>query len=216
MRLVLALVISYLLGSVPAAVWVGKISRGIDIREHGSGNAGATNALRVLGFKHGLLVLALDMAKGLLAVLVVSRIAWPVSVSDPSLGPVLSGSCAILGHIFPITIGFKGGKGVGTAAGVMFALTPVVTSCVLALWTAVVAVTRYVSLASMAAALALPVLLALEKIALRSGPGRALIFFSVALAVTVLISHRANIRRLLAGRENKFTLKIARPPRKIP
>jgi glycerol-3-phosphate acyltransferase PlsY len=211
MRLILVLVLGYLLGSLPLALWMGKFTRGIDIREYGSGNAGATNALRVLGLKAGLLVLALDMAKGLAAVLVISRVAPPLSVDDPSLARVLTGGCAILGHIFPITTGFRGGKGVGTGAGVMFALTPVVTLCVLMLWVGIVAATRYVSLASMIAAVFVPALLVFGKLFLGNEPGRALISFSMLLAAAVLLSHHANIRRLLAGRENKFTLSMARP-----
>jgi glycerol-3-phosphate acyltransferase PlsY len=115
-----------------------------------------------------------------------------------------------LGHIFPITTAFRGGKGVGTGAGVLFALAPVVALCVLALWAGVVAATRYVSLASMIAAASVPTLLLTGKLLLGKDPGRALMSFSVLLAAAVLISHHANIRRLLAGRENKFTLGVAR------
>ena len=206
MSIALAFILGYLLGSLPLAVWVGKITKRIDIREHGSGNAGATNALRVLGLRAGFLVLALDMAKGLAAVLVISRIAPLISVNDPNLVRVLTGGCAILGHIFPITTGFRGGKGVGTGAGVMFALAPVVTLCVLSIWAGIVAVTRYVSLASMIAAISVPILLVFRKLALGTEPGGGLMFFSVLLAAAVLLSHRANIRRLLAGKENKLTL----------
>lgn len=214
MWLVLALVVSYLLGSIPISVWLGKATRGIDIREYGSGNAGATNALRVLGLKAGLLVLVLDMTKGILAVLLVSKIAEPSSAIDINVIRVLTGSCAIMGHIFSIFLGFRGGKGVGTGAGVLLALAPMVTLCVLILWIIIVVVTRYVSLASMAAAVCVPALMVFGKLALGSDPGRALMFFGVVLALAVLISHHANIRRLLAGRENKITLRRARSPRK--
>lgn len=214
MWLVVALVLSYLLGSIPVSVWLGKVTRGIDIREHGSGNAGATNALRVLGLRAGLLVLVIDMMKGLVAVLLVSKIAEPNSAIDVNLSRVLTGGCAILGHIFPITLGFRWGKGVGTGAGVLFALAPIVTLCVLVLWTTIVVVTRYVSLASMAAAVCVPVLLIFGKLAFGNDPGKALMSFSVVLALGVLISHHANIKRLVAGRENKIALRVARPPRK--
>jgi glycerol-3-phosphate acyltransferase PlsY len=214
MWLALALVVSYLLGSIPISVWLGKATRGIDIREHGSGNAGATNALRVLGLKAGLLVLVLDMTKGLLAVLLVSKIAEPSTTIDIDVIRVVTGGCAIVGHIFSIFLGFRGGKGVGTGAGVLFALAPIVTLCVLILWIIIVVVTRYVSLASMAAAVCVPALMAFEKLAFGNDPGRALFSFGVVLAVVVLISHHANIRRLLAGMENKITLGNSRSPRK--
>jgi glycerol-3-phosphate acyltransferase PlsY len=214
MWLVLALVVSYLLGSIPISVWLGKAIRGIDIREHGSGNAGATNALRVLGLKAGLLVMALDMTKGLVAVLLVSRIAEPSSAVDIDVTRVLTGGCAIMGHIFSIFLGFRGGKGVGTGAGVLFALAPIVTLCALILWAIIVAVTRYVSVASMAAAVCVPALMALQKLAFGNDPGRALMSLGVVLALVVLISHHANARRLLAGRENKIALGRSRSPRK--
>ncbi|KPL19996.1 MAG: hypothetical protein AMJ92_00690 [candidate division Zixibacteria bacterium SM23_81] len=214
MWLALALVVSYLLGSIPISVWLGKATRGIDIREHGSGNAGATNAFRVLGLKAGLLVLVLDMAKGLLAVLLVSKIAEPSCTTDINMIRVLTGGCAIVGHIFSIFLSFRGGKGVGTGAGVLFALAPIITLCVLILWIIIVVITRYISLASMAAAVCVPVLMAFEKLALGSDPGRALISFGAVLAIVVLISHHANIRRLLAGTENKFTLRRSGSPRK--
>ncbi|MCK4271885.1 glycerol-3-phosphate 1-O-acyltransferase PlsY [bacterium] len=214
MRLALTLMLSYLLGSIPVAVWMGKIVRGIDIRDHGSGNAGATNALRVLGAKYGVLVLALDMVKGLLAVLVVSKIGQMEFAAYPNLLPVLAGSCAILGHVFPVTTGFRGGKGVGTAAGVMLALAPVVTLCVLVLWAAIVAATRYVSVASMVAAISVPLLLILRKVIFENDPGRAITSFSVIMALAVLIFHHGNIGRLLAGKENKLTLGANRTKRK--
>jgi glycerol-3-phosphate acyltransferase PlsY len=213
MRLVFALALGYLLGSVPLAVWMGKATKGIDIREFGSGNAGATNAIRVLGLKPGLFVLALDMAKGLAAVLLVAKIAQSHVAIDPNLTRILTGSCAILGHIFPVTLGFRGGKGVGTGAGVMFALAPLVTLCALVLWVVIVAATRYVSVASMIAAVAMPVMLILVKPIFGNDPGIELLCFSLLLAVAVMMSHHANIRRLLAGRENKFTLSKVRPPR---
>lgn len=213
MRLAFALILGYLLGSIPLAVWVGKATKGIDIREHGSGNAGATNAIRVLGPKPGLFVLILDMAKGLVAVLLVAKIAQPhVEVGSVLIG-ILTGSCAILGHIFPVALRFRGGKGVGTGAGVMFALTPVVTLCALLLWIVIVASTRYVSVASMTAAVSLPAMLILGKLFFGYEPGVELMCFSILLAAAVMLSHHANIKRLLAGTENRFTLSSVQSPR---
>lgn len=213
MRLIFTLILGYLLGSIPLAVWVGKVTKGIDIREHGSGNAGATNAIRVLGFKPGLFVLILDMAKGLVAVLLVAKIAQSHVAVDSDLVGILTGSCAIFGHIFPFALRFRGGKGVGTGAGVMFALTPVVTLCALLLWIVIVASTRYVSVASMAAAVSMPAMLILGKLTFGYEPGVELMCFSILLAAAVMLSHHANIKRLLAGTENRFTLSKVRPPR---
>ncbi len=215
MLLALALLFAYLLGSLPSAVWIGRLVKGIDIREHGSGNAGATNALRVLGIKAGLFVLALDVAKGFLAVVVVASVATAHSAVDPHLIRVLTGSCAIIGHVFPITTGFRGGKGVGTSAGVMLALAPVVTLGALLLWAAIVAITRYVSVASMVSAVSLPVFLMIRKAVLKDERGGALLVFGVLLAIMVLLSHHANIKRLLAGKENRFKLPGPGATRKV-
>jgi len=207
MRLVLALALCYLVGSIPTAVWVGKITRGIDVRQHGSGNAGATNALRVLGWKPGLLVMLLDMGKGFLAVLLFANIAIPHGTLLPDVVRVLAGSFAILGHVFPFTIGFRGGKGVGTAAGVMFALAPMVTVGAIILWIVIVSLTRFVSLGSMTAAISVPLFLLLGKLTLGREPGQALMIFGLILALAVLVSHHANIKRLMAGKENKLTIR---------
>jgi glycerol-3-phosphate acyltransferase PlsY len=214
MRLALALAISYLLGSVPTAVWVGRLVRGVDVREHGSRNAGATNALRVLGLRWGLVVLFVDVGKGLMAVLLVSRIVPQEMFSDHQLAGILTGSLAIVGHVFPVTLGFRGGKGVGTGAGVMFALLPLVTLSAVVLWAAIVVATRYVSLGSMVAAIFVPLMLLLQMRIAGGDLSRSLLLFSLALAAVVLLSHHANIRRLLEGRENKITLGGSRTRRK--
>jgi len=206
MQIFLILVAGYLLGSIPTAVWLGKWFGKIDIREHGSGNAGATNALRVLGRKWGLVVLALDISKGLAAVLLLVPLLTFGRPHDPGLLSVLAGTAAIVGHIFPVTIGFRGGKGVGTSAGVMFALAPLVALTALVIWVAVVSVTRYVSLGSMLAALSVTPLLILQGILLDAAPQRPLLVFALLLAVGVLASHRANIGRLLRGSENRLSL----------
>jgi glycerol-3-phosphate acyltransferase PlsY len=207
MQIILILAAGYLLGSIPTAVWLGKWFRKVDIREHGSGNAGATNALRVLGVKWGLVIMALDILKGLAAVLLLVPLLTFGRPTDPALLRVLAGTAAVIGHIFPVTIGFRGGKGVGTSAGVMFALAPLVALTALVIWLAVVAATRYVSLGSMLAAVSVAPLLLLQGAVLGAAPTRPLLIFAVLLALGVLISHRANIGRLLQGNENRLSLK---------
>jgi glycerol-3-phosphate acyltransferase PlsY len=210
MHLILILLISYLLGSIPTAVWLGKLFRKIDIREHGSGNAGATNALRVLGLKWGFVVMALDVSKGLAAVLLVAPLLTIGRPPDATLISVLAGTAAIVGHIFPVTTGFRGGKGVGTSAGVMFALAPLVALTALAIWLVVVVATRYVSLGSMLATLSIPPLLILRGYLLDGAIEGPLLGFAVLLAIGMLVSHRANIGRLLQGRENRISLTTSR------
>jgi len=206
MRFILILLLSYLLGSIPTAVWLGKMARKVDIREHGSGNSGATNALRVLGWRWGLAVLVLDISKGLAAVLLLVPLLAAGPPHDPTLLSVLAGAAAIVGHVFPVTIGFRGGKGVGTSAGVMFALSPLVALAALIIWLAVVAATRYVSLGSMLAVVSVTPLLILHGYLSDAGVKSPLLGFALLLAIGVLVSHRANIKRLLEGRENRLSL----------
>ncbi len=214
MRFILILLLSYLLGSIPTAVWLGKMVRKVDIREHGSGNSGATNALRVLGVRWALAVLVLDISKGLAAVLLLVPLLSAGSPDDPTLVSVLAGTAAIVGHVFPVTIGFRGGKGVGTSAGVMFALAPLVASAALVIWLAVVAATRYVSLGSMLAVVSVTPLLILQGHLFDTGMKSPLLGFALLLAIGVLISHRANIKRLLEGRENRLSLSAPRAARR--
>ena len=210
MNIVLIVAAGYLLGSIPTAVWLGKWFRKTDIREHGSGNAGATNALRVLGLKWGLVIMVLDILKGLAAVLLLAPLLAFGRPSDPQLLSVLAGAAAIAGHIFPVTIGFRGGKGVGTGAGVMFALAPLVALTALIFWVIVVTATRYVSLGSMLAALSVTPLLFLQGTLFGTAPGGPLLILAVLLTIGVLVSHRANIGRLLQRRENRLSLRKPR------
>lgn len=199
--LVAALVASYLLGSIPAAYIAGK-SRGIDLRKHGSGNLGATNVIRVLGTKIGLLVFAFDVAKGAVPTLLFPR--WvPVDVMpmrDPTVFAILCGIAAIAGHARPIYLKFgKGGKGVATAAGVFLALAPIQTLLTLLVFAVVLLSSGYVSLGSLTSATILPVLLAVT-IGVRTWP----FAISVAVAIFVFWTHRANIARLRRGEEHRF------------
>jgi glycerol-3-phosphate acyltransferase PlsY len=196
-----AILVSYLLGSIPAAHIAG-LSKGIDLRKHGSGNLGATNVIRVLGTKIGLMVFAFDMAKGAIPVAVFSR--WlPASallLGDPTITGIVCGVAAIIGHVRPIYLRFgKGGKGVATAAGVFLALAPIQTLLTLIIFAVVLLSSGYVSLGSLTGALMLPVLLAITV-----GVKSPLLAISVLVAIFVFWTHRANIARLRRGEEHRF------------
>ena len=197
----LELLAAYLLGSVPSAVWIGKLLYGIDVRQHGSGNAGATNVIRVLGYKAGVPVMLIDVFKGWLAV---QLALW---LPDHGLSPEMMvylrigmGLAAVMGHVFPVYVGFKGGKGVGTIAGAGIALFPVAILVVLGVFILMLAVTRYVSLSSIVASIVFPVVVWF--IIGERQPG--LISLSLLVAVFIPLTHRKNIMRLMKGEERKF------------
>jgi glycerol-3-phosphate acyltransferase PlsY len=198
---VLVFVLSYLLGSIPAAVWIGKRIHNIDVRQHGSGNAGATNVIRVLGWKTGIPVLLIDIAKGWLAAMlpVFFNLADPGSALLTNL-QILTGVTAIIGHIFPVLAGFRGGKGVASFFGVLLALQPLLTICCFGVFLVVLLITGIVSVSSMSAGIAFPVLLFL----LFDTPSLVFKIFSIFVAVVLLITHRKNIGRLLRGEESKL------------
>jgi glycerol-3-phosphate acyltransferase PlsY len=197
--LVVIVLLAYMLGSIPSAVWVGKYFYGVDVRQHGSGNAGATNVLRTLGKKPGIAVLLLDMLKGFAAV----NLSWLTEYSSAdsewmSIRAAL-GVVAILGHIFPLFAGFRGGKGVATMTGTLIALNPVVAIIAIIFFMLVLSFTKYVSLSSMATALMLPVIFGAW-----FGSGTSLSLYSFAVAGIILLTHRKNIKRLMKGEENKI------------
>ncbi len=207
--LLLILLLSYLAGSIPGSLWVGRWVYGVDLRAHGSGNPGATNAFRVLGWKAGLLATLLDMGKGLLAAGLLAMIRLgplPDLVAESTLMLQLgAGLAAVVGHMYPIMAGFRGGKGVNTAAGVLLAITPwnflvVLTTFSLVLWR-----TKYVSFASICGSAMYPISL----LAMRYGLGwtqigTPLIVFAVILALGIVLAHTSNIKRLMRGAENKI------------
>lgn len=203
----LSVVLGYLLGSCPNGFLVSR-ARGIDIREHGSGNIGATNVLRVLGKSWGYLVFALDAGKGLVAV----RIAFEMAAllipqnSQRELVGIAAGLACILGHTFPVWLGFRGGKGVATSAGVLLGLMPLAMVSVLAVWLLLFQITRYVSLASIGAAVALPIFVYLY-LRLKFLMGPSLLPFSILIAGVVVWRHRSNIQRLWQGKEQPFEKK---------
>jgi glycerol-3-phosphate acyltransferase PlsY len=200
----LAAGIGYLLGSCPNGYLVSR-GRGLDIRKHGSGNIGATNVLRVLGKKWGYLVFALDALKGFAAVRIAFAIGGAILTGEPQreLIGIVGGLACILGHTFPVWLRFRGGKGVATSAGVLLGLMPLAVFSVLAVWLLLFQITRYVSVASVGAAAALPIFVFFY---LRLGllAGRTLLPFSVVIAAVVLWRHRSNIQRLLRGEERRF------------
>ncbi len=205
--IILLAITSYLLGSIPTATIAGKVLKNIDIRQYGSGNAGATNVFRVLGWRAGLLVLIIDILKGFLAAWLLIRL-FPQLWSDTDsriYWQIMAGIIAILGHIWTIFAGFRGGKGVGTAAGVFLGLQPLPVLLCLIIFIFIVAKTRYVSLGSIISASLLPFILLGNKFLLHLDIPVAMLILSILLALLIIFTHRQNIKRLIQGNENKIT-----------
>jgi acyl phosphate:glycerol-3-phosphate acyltransferase len=196
--------IAYLFGSFPTAIIAGKLLKKIDIREHGSGNAGATNVVRVLGWQAGLVVLLIDMFKGFVPVFWLTPILV-ASAENVIYFQILAAIMAIIGHIWTIFAGFKGGKGVGTAAGVFLGIAPMALSIALVFFIAIVALTRYVSLGSLVAALIFAVTLAIQKYVLLVAVPDVLMIIGIIVVVLIWFAHRENIKRLLSGTESKIS-----------
>ncbi len=200
-----SLLVGYLLGSVPFGFLAARM-RGLDIRQHGSGNIGATNVWRVCGWRVGLPVFLLDAVKGAAAVLLAGLFVrlWPGE--GVGLAPIVGGIACIVGHSFPVWLSFKGGKGVATSLGVLIALTPLASLVMFSLWGVVFKVSRYVSLASIVVAFAFPLLVGLGNwfawpLFLYGWPTFGFALFAGTL---VLLRHCSNFQRLLAGTENRF------------
>jgi len=196
------LVAAYFLGSIPTAVWWGKRYYGIDVREFGSGNAGATNTFRVLGKKAGIPVLAIDIIKGSLAVLLAHFSPYTFDSNEFVTLELGLGIAALVGHVFPIFAGFRGGKGVATILGIVICITPLTSLMVLGVFLIVLLATRYVSLSSMTAGLSFPFFL---NIVLKN-QNQTLLIFSLFVAALLLITHKKNISRLLKHQETKVNL----------
>jgi len=196
----LALIACYILGAIPFGLIVGKIAKGIDIRQYGSGNIGASNVLRTLGTGPALLVFVLDTAKGLVAVLICRALAlneyWTV------VGALLS----VFGHTFSVFLKFKGGKGVATSLGVIIGLCPVIAAIAFGLWLLIVGVTRYISLASIVAAVSVPLQMVLWR-SMDVHPAYQVLAGVAAFAI--VLKHRSNIARLLNGIEPKIGQKVS-------
>ncbi len=229
LTLLAILAVSYIIGSIPTSLMAGKMLKGIDIRQFGSGNAGGTNAFRVLGWKPGLLVTLIDIVKGVVAA--VSVVAFfrhhPIG-AFPDINEValrlLAGMSAVIGHVFTLFAGFKGGKGVSTAAGMLIGIAPVSMLMVVGIFLLTVYLSRHVSVASMLAAIAFPLIIAVRKYIFELGGGLDyyvklfgsqllfhdsldyhLMIFGLIVALAILYTHRANIRRLISGTESRVT-----------
>jgi glycerol-3-phosphate acyltransferase PlsY len=206
----LGLVLAYLAGSIPAAYIAGRVTKGIDLRQHGSGNLGATNVYRVLGAKIAVAVLLFDAAKGAIPVLYFPRLLDPATIGTNSMiwWSIAFGVAAIAGHVRPVFLLWKGGgKGVATASGVFGALAPAAIGVTLVVWFLVLVVSGYMSLASLAGAAVLPVAIAVLR-----GVRSPLFVVSIAIAAFVFWTHRANIGRLRRGEEPRFGRKSPPPP----
>ncbi|MFZ9955680.1 MAG: glycerol-3-phosphate 1-O-acyltransferase PlsY [Flavobacteriales bacterium] len=203
---VILLLSAYILGSIPSAVWIGKYFFKIDVREYGSGNAGATNTFRVLGKKAGIPVLIIDVLKGFVAV----KLAHLQNVfldnvvnPNPFMNLMLAlGIAALLGHIFPVFAAFRGGKGIATLLGIVFAVMWKAALIAVILFLIILIISKYVSLGSMLAGLAFPILI----IFIFEDQAPSLKVFSAVIAVLVLVTHQKNITRLIQGVENKTHL----------
>lgn len=209
---VVIMLLSYLVGSIPGSLWAGKLLYGIDLREHGSGNAGATNAFRVLGWKAGFVSTVVDLGKGLLAAGVIAPLLRIDPLPTWGLVPwqattvvcLVAGLVAIIGHMFPVWAKFQGGKGMNTAAGVLFALTPITTAIALVVFIIVLVSFRYVSLASIMAAIAFPSTVAIRRYVFDiESLDPSLLVFGAVMAAGIIFAHRSNIKRLLQGNENR-------------
>jgi glycerol-3-phosphate acyltransferase PlsY len=198
---------SYTLGSIPWGLIVARM-RGIDIRQHGSGNIGATNVLRIVGKPWGISVFVLDALKGLAAVRLAMWMAQRSAGSHEYIEffAILAAAACVVGHSFPIWLGFKGGKGVATSAGALLGVVPIAAVTIFIIWLVVFRTTRYVSLASILAALALPVTVAVL-VWLQLTKGFVLLYFTTAMTALVVWRHRSNIARILSGTEPRFTRK---------
>jgi glycerol-3-phosphate acyltransferase PlsY len=194
-------VLAYLLGSLPSAVWIGKQFHNIDVREHGSGNAGTTNVIRVLGWKTGIPVLIVDIIKGWIAAMlpVFFHLAPHGSALLVNM-QIVAAIIAIIGHIFPVFAGFRGGKGVATIFGALLAVHPLLTICALGVFLAVLLITRTVSISSMSAGVSFPILLFL----FFDTPSLFFKIFAIVVAIAIIATHRKNIGRLMRGEEKKL------------
>jgi len=209
-------VLSYLLGSIPTSVWIGKLFKGVDIREHGSGNPGATNTFRILGWKAGTVVSLIDLAKGFTAAFYISQIGYYTGGVLPEIVVLgvewetdvfmrlIAGASAVGGHMYPVYANFKGGKGVITAAGMLYGIEPISITLAITIFVIVLFSSRYVSLASITATFSYPFFLFLLKYGFDAPIDGSLIVISAVVAATIIIKHHSNIRRLIQGNENRI------------
>lgn len=202
MVIAVLIVLAYLLGSVPTSVWVSKNIYGIDIREHGSGNAGATNTFRILGSKAGVMVMIGDMLKGFIAVKLAMFSPFPWTSEQFVNLQIFLGLFAVVGHIFPIWAEFRGGKGIATLFGMILSIQPLVAVSLVGVFMLMLYLTRYVSLSSISASIAFPLLI----LFIFNEPELSYRLFAIATAFLVVLTHYKNISRLISGNESKVPL----------
>jgi glycerol-3-phosphate acyltransferase PlsY len=208
-------VLSYLVGSIPTSIIMSKLVKGIDIRHHGSGNAGGSNVFRILGWKYGLSVILLDALKGVIAVLFVSRLyfgSFPFPNSTPfddfTLVQIIAGIFAVLGHIWTIFAGFKGGKGIATGLGFLVSIVTVDMLLGLVVFAIVVSISKYISLGSLSAAVSVPLFMIIREniFGVDISGYHTILPFTIFLALLVTYTHKTNLSRIFSGSENKISL----------
>ena len=214
LNLIFVVILAYLAGSIPTSIIISKLVRGIDIREHGSGNAGGSNVFRVLGWKYGILVILLDALKGALAVIVVARLyldSFPFKNITPfddfTLVQIICGVSAVIGHIWTVFAGFRGGKGIATGLGVLIMIVTIDMALALGIFFLVVSLSRYISLGSIAAAVSVPLILIIREnlFGIDIQGYHTVLPFTIVLALLVLYTHRKNIDRIFKGSESKIS-----------
>jgi len=215
-NLLLIILLSYLVGSIPTSIIVSKIVRGIDIRQHGSGNAGGTNVIRVLGWKYGVFVILFDAFKGAFSVLVIAKLLYGsipfqniTPFADITLVQIIAGLSTVIGHIWTAFAGFKGGKGIATALGFLLMLITVDMLFAISIFILVVSLSRYVSLGSISAAVSVPIIMVIRENLFGvdiQGYG-TILPFAVLIALLVIYTHRANVVRLIRGQESQLSFK---------
>ena len=202
MEFIILLVLSYLTGSIPTSIIVSRVAKNIDIRDHGSGNAGATNVYRILGWKFALIVLVLDVFKAWLPTAIYATTIFQyISIIDIGFIQILCGSFSVIGHTYPIFAKFKGGKGVGPLIGVLLALFPIAFPLCLIVAIAIIITTGYVSLGSIFAAISLPIFILILPVLDIISPNLSLVIFSLLVPWFVIYTHRGNISRIRNGTE---------------
>ena len=212
-NIIIVLILSYLVGSIPTSIIVSRLAAGIDIRNHGSGNAGGTNVYRTLGWKYGVFVILLDAFKGVIAVVFVARLHFgdipfenPTPFDDFTFIQLLAGVCTVVGHIWTVFAGFKGGKGMATALGMTASLITIDVLIAAAVFILMLISFRYVSLGSISAAVALPIILYIREnmFQVHIEGYKTLIIFTIGIALLIVYTHRSNIKRLFEGTENRI------------
>jgi acyl phosphate:glycerol-3-phosphate acyltransferase len=209
--LIIVLLASYLIGSIPSSLWAGRIYKNIDIRNYGSGNAGATNTFRILGWKAGVVVLLIDLFKGFICAAVISQLAYqigsgpvaPILWDTDSFLRISCGVFAVIGHMFPLYASFSGGKGAATAAGMLYAIEPISISISLVVFITVILISRYVSLGTILGTITYPLSQFILIRYFNWSIDISVVIFTTILALFIVVKHHGNIKRLWKGTENR-------------